>query len=83
MAQVRQYLALKGWLVFRHQQGLGSHKGFPDLTALKDGETIYIEVKTPRGRLSDYQKLVGEQITAAGARYLVVRSLDDIMEQIG
>ena len=78
--QVRQYLRLRGWLVFRHQQGLGAHKGFPDLTALKDGVTLYVEIKTPRGRLSEHQERFQADCVAAGGRYLVARCLEDVME---
>ena len=47
--QVRDALRLDGWYVIRHQQGMGSHPGLSDLTAIKDGVTIYVEIKTPRG----------------------------------
>ena len=78
--QVRQYLRLRGWLVFRHQQGLGAHKGFPDLTALKGGVTLYIEVRTPPGRLSEHQERFRAGCEAAGGRYIVARCLEDVME---
>lgn len=78
--QCRAYLRLRGWLVFRHQQGLGCHKGFPDLTALKDGTTLYIECKTMRGRLSEHQKNFQAECERMGGRYLVARSVDDLME---
>ena len=45
--QVRQLLRMDGWYVIRHQQGLGCHKGLSDLSAIKNGITIYIEIKTP------------------------------------
>jgi hypothetical protein len=35
---VRDYLRVEGWLVIRNQQGLGSYKGLPDLTAIRGGE---------------------------------------------
>ena len=54
--EVRQLLRMDGWYVIRHQQGLGCHKGLSDLSAIKNGITIYIEIKTPRGVQSDYQK---------------------------
>lgn len=55
LQSVRQALQVDGWDVTRHQQNLGSRKGFPDLTALKDGKTLYIEIKTPTGCQSVYQ----------------------------
>ena len=44
--QIRDLLRMDGWFVIRHQQGMGCHKGLSDLTAIKEGRTIYIEVKT-------------------------------------
>lgn len=69
-----------GWDVTYHLQGVGCRKGFPDLTAMKDGETVYIEVKTETGRQSDYQKEFERICNAHGCRYIVARSIDDIAE---
>ena len=55
-AQIKQYLQWQGWFVFYQLQGLGSYLGLPDLQAVKDGCTIYIEVKRPGGRQSAKQK---------------------------
>ena len=75
---VRNELRKDGWMVIRHQQGLGAYKGFADLTAVKDGKTIYVEIKTPTGRLSDWQKQFKHDIEAHGAQYIVCRSVEDI-----
>lgn len=75
---VRDFLELGGWLVVRHHQTLGSHRGFPDLTALKDGRTVYIEVKTARGRLSAAQLSFREAVVAHGGEYIVARSVSDV-----
>ena len=82
-ATIRDYLRLTGWFVVRHQQGLGSHKGLSDLQAVKGGRVLWIEVKTPRGRLSQHQKRFREEILAAGGEYVVARSLEDVWEAIG
>ena len=76
--QVREVLRLRGWLVFRHHQGLGSHKGFPDLTALKDGVTIYVECKTATGKLSVHQKNFRRDCEYHGGRYVVARGIEDV-----
>lgn len=76
--QIREFLRLNGWYVMRHQQSLGSLKGMSDLTAIKDGNTIYIEVKTPRGIQSKYQKEFQKEIELHGGIYLLARSVDDI-----
>lgn len=76
--QVREALRLDGWDVTRHQQGLGSRKGFPDLTALKDGKTLYVEIKTPVGVQSIYQKDFEACCKAHGGTYILARCLEDI-----
>jgi len=40
--------------------------GIPDLMALKDSKTMFIEVKQPKGKLSELQKLRIEQLTEQG-----------------
>lgn len=76
--QVRNLLRLDGWYVIRHQQGLGSHPGLSDLTAIKDGLTIYVEIKTPRGYQSDKQKKFQKDIELHGGKYIICRSVEDI-----
>lgn len=76
--QVREALRMDGWYVIRHQQGLGSHPGLSDLTAIKGGRTIYIEIKTPRGYQSEKQKLFQHDIEQHGGTYILCRSLEDI-----
>lgn len=56
-------------------------KGVSDLILLKDGKAIFIEVKAPKGVLSEHQKDFGAIVTNAGAEYIVVRSIDDIISK--
>ena len=79
-AQVRQVLTLCGWYVFRHHQSLGSHRGLSDLTAIKCGRTVWIEMKTPKGKLSAHQETFRDAVEAAGGEYRVVRCLEDIAD---
>ena len=75
---VRNALVLDGYVVTRHQQGLGSRKGFPDLTALKDGKTLYVEIKTATGKQSPYQVEFQRVCEAHGGVYILARSVEDI-----
>jgi hypothetical protein len=59
----------------------GMVNGAPDIIVVARGITIGLEVKTPKGPLADTQKLFGDRLTAAGGRYHVVRSIDDV-EQV-
>ena len=78
--QIRDYLRMKGWFVIRHQQSMGSLKGLSDLSALKDGITIYIEVKTSKGHQSQYQMQFQHDIEAHGGIYILARSIEDVAD---
>lgn len=73
-------LRYAGWDVTYHLQGIGSPKGFPDLTAMKNGRTVYIEVKTKNGRQSVYQIEFEKICIAHGCTYILARSVNDIAE---
>ena len=75
---MRDYLRWHGWFVIRHQQSLGSHKGLSDLTALKDGWTVYIEAKTATGTLSEEQRSFCDEIVANGGTYVIGRCVEDV-----
>jgi hypothetical protein len=79
LADLRSYLRLRGWYVIRHQQSMGSHKGLSDLTAIKDGNTVYLETKRPGGTLSPVQEQFGTAIDGHGGVYRVVASYDDVI----
>jgi hypothetical protein len=53
-------------------------RGVPDIIVVKEGNFIGLEVKTDTGRLSADQVEFGRKVEAAGARYHVVRSIDDV-----
>jgi hypothetical protein len=74
----REYLEWNGWFVIRHQQSLGSHKGLSDLTAIKDGWTVYIEVKTTTGILSEDQKDFRDHVISHGGTYIIGRCVEDV-----
>ena len=78
-AQLRDFLKISGWLVTIHYQGPLSAKGFPDMTALKDGNTVYIEVKSEGGTQSPYQKIYQREIEQHGGEYILARCLEDVV----
>lgn len=77
-AQIKQYLQYKGWYVVKIHQSLGSVRGIADLYALKDGRHVWIEVKTARGRLSEYQEKFRDEIESHGGTYIVARGIEDV-----
>ena len=84
-SKIRKALRAQGWFVVNHWQGMGSYRGFPDLTATKNGTTVYIECKTPRqgSKQFSYQLQFQKDIEAHGATYIVARSIDDLKELLG
>lgn len=52
--KIKKQLEKEGWFVIKLIKT--SINGIPDLMALKDSETIFIEVKQPKGILSEIQK---------------------------
>jgi Holliday junction resolvase len=75
---IREYLQWNGWFVIKIHQSLGSYKGIADLYALKNGRHVWIEVKTDRGRQSEYQEQFEQDIRDHGGRYIVARGIEDI-----
>ena len=83
LKQVRDYLRWRGWKVYRIQQGLGCHRGMSDLICVKDGKVLFLEIKTPKGKLSPHQEKFRDEIQDAGNIYLWVSSLEQIRQFMG
>ena len=62
----------------------GNVRGRPDMEVIKDGITYYLELKRYRqGKMSRYQEQERRKIEAAGAPYVVVREIKDVVEALG
>jgi len=79
---VKDYLSLKGYFHFPILQGLGAYKGIPDIIAIKNGRTLYIECKRPGGKQSVNQLAFQGDIWAKGGQYILVKCLEDLSEAI-
>jgi hypothetical protein len=77
------YLRAAGWFVIRIQQGLGAHKGISDLICVRKGRVVFAEVKTAKGRLSDWQDGFRQTIANEGGEYVVLRCLEDAIAMSG
>ena len=80
---VRDYLRLRGWKVYTILQGIGAHKGISDLIAVKNDMAAFVEIKTPKGRLSEWQEQFRDEVMGSGGShvtYCVMRSLEDVIE---
>jgi hypothetical protein len=58
--------------------GLSVSAGHPDLVAYKGTEALFIEVKKPKGQLSESQEKFHEYAKTKGVAVYVVRSIEDL-----
>lgn len=92
---IRVALSANGCTIFRTNVGkvrmidgrwfdTGLPKGFPDLCGFRhrDGKIIFIEVKTPKGRLRKEQKNFQRFISSYPVIYGVCRSAKDAIELV-
>ena len=78
--EIKRYLGLKGFFIRHIIQGMASYPGIPDLLATKNGVTIEIEAKAPKGVQSPKQKDYQQMLELHGGRYLLIRSVEDLIE---
>lgn len=85
------YLRIRGWFAFKvntagiFKQKTGNYipnpnRGCPDIFAAKGGITIAVEAKSEKGAQSDFQKEWQRNWEAAGCRYLLIHSLDELIK---
>jgi hypothetical protein len=61
----------------RRMKASGMRPGFPDLICMQDARVAFLEVKAPRGVLSEAQRVMHEELTRQRMRVAVVRSQDE------
>uniref|UniRef100_A0A6M3LK80 Putative VRR-NUC domain-containing protein n=1 Tax=viral metagenome TaxID=1070528 RepID=A0A6M3LK80_9ZZZZ len=76
--QVIEYLNIHHIFNYGLLQGIGSYRGAPDRVLFFKGEVIFLELKTEKGKLSQYQEEFQRQCANDGIKYYVVRSLEDL-----
>ena len=59
--------------------GMGVHAGFADLIVLSGGRVLFLEVKSPTGRLRKSQEVFRDTVLAQGFGWALVRSVDDAL----
>ena len=79
---MKDYLNIRGWFNFHLMACTGSYKGAPDIIAIKNGRTLYIEVKRPGGKQSDHQREFQHNIWLKGGQYILVKCVEDIVEAV-
>jgi len=79
---IKDYLQWMGWYVWKNHQSALSHKGVSDLTAIKNGIVLWIEIKTENGKQSKNQKLFEREIKEHAGHYFIARKWEDVSEYI-
>ena len=81
---IRDFLKVAGVCHYKQWQGLGSEKGIPDIICIEKGTGRYcgVEVKTATGKMSEHQLKWKQRIEAAGGRYILARSVDDVVNAL-
>ena len=59
--------------------GMGVHAGFADLIVISGGRILFLEVKSPSGRLRKSQEVFRGTVCAQGFGWALVRSVDDAL----
>ena len=59
--------------------GMGVHAGFADLIVISGGRVLFLEVKSPSGRLRKSQEVFRDTACAQGFGWALVRSVDDAL----
>ena len=75
--KITDQLTNDGWFVVKLMKT--SINGIPDLMALKNGKTKFIEVKKPRGIISEIQKYRIKQLRKQGFEAVVMDGIDSII----
>ena len=88
---IKDYLSVKGWFHFPILQGLGAYPGIPDIIAMKQQtvlsgrftfcKVLFIEVKSEKGKLSEKQIEFQQIVEAQSGKYLIARSIDDLIKE--
>ena len=73
-AKIIAKLTQEGWLCVKLIKT--SVNGIPDLLCLKNGESMFIEVKQPEGKLSELQKIRIQQLRDKGFNVKILTDYD-------
>lgn len=80
--QVKDYLAFKGIFNYHIMQSVATYPGLPDRVMHYKGRIIYLEFKSPKGKLGDKQIKFQAQCEYDKVDYLVIRKVEDLINYI-
>lgn len=74
--QIMLHLTKAGWLCIKLMQT--NWNGIPDVLALRDSKSVFIEVKQPGKKPNDLQNYRHEKLREKGFEVLVATSVNDV-----
>ena len=90
--QIIDYLRYKGIFFYRNNSGAFKRDehfyrfgapGSPDIICVINGQYVGIEVKGDKyGKQSKYQKRFEEDLIRAGGKYILAKSVEDVIKNI-
>lgn len=80
---VRRMLNTLGVWHYKHHGGLGGAPGVADIIGIYQGKFLAIELKAPRGYLSDDQRAFLETVRAQGGIAFMAKSVEDVIVGLG
>jgi hypothetical protein len=63
-------------------KGLGVLPGIPDIGICYEGRALYVELKAPRGAVSEAQRAMHKRLTYAGGVVMLCRSMEELEAQL-
>lgn len=64
------------------RKAMGVLAGTPDLVVSLGAAVLYLELKAPKGRVSETQKAFRRQVEAEGGKYALCRSVAEVVEAV-
>jgi len=75
--QIRDYLNYKNIFHWKQWQGSFSKPGISDIIGIYKGIPLFLEIKTPNGKLSKHQKEFLAEVNENGGLGVVLRYVED------
>ena len=75
-SKIISILTQNGWDVVKTLRL--SKAGYPDIFAFKNGKTLFIEVKSEKGKLSELQKYRIDSLKNNGFEVLIIKSVNEL-----
>ena len=81
---IKDYLNIMHIDWFYNLQGLGGYPGLTDLCFFdkRDDKLVFLEVKTPKGHLSEKQIAFKEMVEKYSVKWLMVKSLEELISYL-